>query len=71
MLSDWDKLASEDNNSEKMIKINVGDQGNSAQEALASQYNVSAYPTIAIINGDSVDEFEGERTYAGLKQALP
>ena len=71
MLSDWDKLASEDNNSEKMIKINVGEQGNSAQEALASKYNVSAYPTIAIINGDNADEFEGERTYAGLKQALP
>ena len=71
MLSDWDKLASEDNNSEKMIKINVGDQGNSAQEDLASKYNVSAYPTIAIINGNNVDEFEGERNYTGLKQALP
>jgi thioredoxin-related protein len=54
-----------------MIKINVGEQGNSAQEELASKYNVSAYPTIAIINGDNVDEFEGERTYTGLKQALP
>ena len=49
-----------------MIKINVGDQGNSAQEALASKYNVSAYPTILIINGENV-EYEGERTYTRLK----
>lgn len=71
MLSDWDKLAQEDNNGEKMIKINVGDQGNSAQEELAKEYNVSAYPTIYIIDGSNITEYEGERNYSGLKLALP
>ena len=71
MLNDWDKLAQEDTNGDKMIKINLGEQGNSAQEALAKEYDISAYPTILIIDGGSVTEFEGERTYSGLKQALP
>jgi thiol-disulfide isomerase/thioredoxin len=71
MLSDWDKLAQENNNGEKMIKINVGDQGNSAQEDLAKEYNVSAYPTIYIIDGSNKTEYEGERNYSGLKLALP
>lgn len=71
MLSDWDKLAREDNNGEKMIKINVGDQGNSAQEFLAEKYNVSSYPTIYIIEGSNKTEYDGERNYTGLKLALP
>jgi len=71
MLNDWDKLAQEGTNGDKMIKINVGDQGNSAQESLAKEYDVSAYPTILIINGSNKTEFEGERTYSGLKQGLP
>lgn len=71
MLSDWDKLALEDNNGEKMIKINVGDQGNSAQESLAEEYNVSSYPTIYIIEGSNKTEYDGERNYTGLKLALP
>ena len=70
MVADWDKLVLGEG-AGKMIKINVGEQGNSAQEALAKEYEVSAYPTILIINGADVTEFEGERTYSGLKQALP
>ena len=70
MLEDWDKLALGEG-SGKMIKINVGEQGNSEQEHIASQYNVTAYPTILVINGSEFEEFEGERNYSGLRLGLP
>jgi thioredoxin domain-containing protein 5 len=61
----WDKVAAK--NSEKMVAIDATDSSNPAIQALTSKFNVTAYPTMIVVdNGQIVEQYEGGRTEQDL-----
>jgi thioredoxin domain-containing protein 5 len=57
----WDKVASK--HTEKMVAIDASDTANSAVQAITSKFNVTAYPTMIVLdNGQVVEQYEGGRT---------
>lgn len=61
-----EELASENNGSAKVIKINIDDSPNSAQN-----YGVSSIPTLMVFkDGEVVDRFVGMQPKARLQEAI-
>lgn len=64
-----DKLNGQtDKNGKKLRLVKVDCD---AQKELASEYNISGYPTVKILNDSgSVIEYKGDRTFEGLRKYL-
>jgi thioredoxin domain-containing protein 5 len=57
----WDKVAAKHSN--KMVAIDATDSSNSSIQELTSKFNVTAYPTMIVVdNGQVVEQYEGGRT---------
>ena len=71
----WDETAKEVNEAEgssvKMIKVNCGEPNkNETHKAIMKKYEISGYPTIKLIEGTKVTEYEGERSKKGMLSFL-
>jgi thioredoxin domain-containing protein 5 len=61
----WDKVAAK--NPDKMVAIDATDSSNPAIQALTSKFNVTAYPTMIVVdNGQVVEQYEGGRNEQDL-----
>ena len=63
----WDETSKEVNANEdsgvKMVKVNCGDPGkNDKHKYIMKKYEIAGYPTIKLIQGDKVEEYNGNRT---------
>ena len=71
----WDETSKEVNENEesavKMVKVDCGKPNeNENHKAIMKKYDISGFPTIKLIEGDKVSEFEGERTKEGILKFL-
>ena len=71
----WDELSKEVNENEssgvKMVKVNCGDPNkNEKHKLIMKKYDIAGYPTIKLIEGDKVSEYEGQRTKEGIMKFL-
>ena len=71
----WDETAKEVNESEdspaKMVKVNCGDPNkNESHKEIMKKYEITGYPTIKLIEGNKVSEYEGERSKKGMLSFL-
>lgn len=61
----WDKAASK--NPEKMVSIDATNSSDPAIQALTSKLNITAYPTMIVMdNGQVVEHYDGARTEQAL-----
>ena len=71
----WDETSKEvneaDGSSVKMIKVNCGEPNkNETHKEIMKKYEIAGYPTIKLIEGTTVTEYEGERSKKGMLSFL-
>ena len=64
MKPDWEKLKSEFPG--KCIDV----ESESITDRHRSQYNVKGYPSIFVVRGEEITEYDGERTYTAFSEVL-
>ena len=62
----WEKL--EGNYKKKLIMGKIEDNNNN--KSLFKQYEINGYPTIILIMGNDINEYDGGRTYEGISEWL-
>ena len=61
---EWEKLKAESNLGVRLEEVDCSDSNNTP--ALATEYGVSGFPTLILVNGSNKVTYEGERTKEAL-----
>lgn len=66
---EWEKIKNELNNTTiNNVKVKMIDVNCDEEPDLAKAYNVQGFPTVKCISKGNVVDYDGERSYAGVKE---